>query len=437
MPATIIMGGQWGDEGKGKLTDALASQARVVVRANGGANAGHTIDTPAGVFKMHLVPSGILYPDCTCVIGAGVVVDPLALLREMDDLRARGISLYNLKISDRAHVVLPYHPLLDSLEEAHREEDEIGTTRTGNGPAYADKVARHGIRVADLVDDATLLRKLSRETDTKNRIISGVYGHPPLDQGEIYREFVDAGSRLRDHVVASEVIVQDALEENDEVLIECAQGAMLDVDYGTYPYVTSSSPTSAGACQGAGVAPTQVKRVVAVFKAYSTRVGGGPLPTELLDNVGDTIRERGREYGTTTGRPRRTGWFDAVAAKYMARLNGVSEIALTLLDVLDTFETIRVCTSYQLNEVSVSYLPARNDLVQQVTPVYTDLPGWGTDTTSARAATDLPTNARRYVEFLESVIGAPITMAGVGPAREQLVPLSHSAAILGATASIV
>jgi adenylosuccinate synthase len=430
MPATIIMGGQWGDEGKGKLTDALASKAHVVVRANGGSNAGHTIDTPAGVFKMHLVPSGILYPDCICVIGAGVVVDPLALLKEMDDLRARGIALNNLKISDRAHVVLPYHPLLDGLEEAHREEDEIGTTRTGNGPAYADKVSRHGIRIADLVDDATLLRKLSREVENKNQIISGVYGHPPLDRSEIYRELVEAGSRLREHVAPSEVIVQDALEAGNEVLVECAQGAMLDVDYGTYPYVTSSSPTSAGACQGAGVAPTQVKRVVAVFKAYGTRVGSGPFPTELLGEIGATIRERGREYGTTTGRPRRTGWFDAVAARYMARLNGVTEIALTLLDVLDSFETIRVGTAYQLNEVSVGYIPARNDLLQQVVPVFTEVPGWQTETTGARTASDLPANARGYIEFLESVIGAPITMVGVGPGRAQIVPLTDSAAIL-------
>lgn len=431
MPATIIMGGQWGDEGKGKLTDALASQAHVVVRANGGSNAGHTIETPSGVFKMRLVPSGILYPDCICVIGAGVVIDPLALLKEMEDLRARGVSLNNLKISDRAHVVLPYHPLLDSLEEAHREEDEIGTTRTGNGPAYADKVSRHGIRVADLVDDATLLRKLSRETETKNQIIAGVYGHPPLDRGDIYRELVEAGSRLREHVAASEIIVQDELEAGNEVVVECAQGAMLDVDYGTYPYVTSSSPTAAGACQGAGVAPTQVKRVVAGFKAYGSRVGGGPFPTELNDEIGATIRERGREYGTATGRPRRTGWFDAVAARYVARLNGVTEVALTLLDVLDGFETIRVCTSYQLNEVSVGYIPARNDLLDQVVPVFTDLPGWQADLTSARAASDLPSNAAGYIEFLEDAIGAPITMVGIGPAREQLVPLTASAAILG------
>jgi adenylosuccinate synthase len=432
MPATIIMGGQWGDEGKGKLIDALASQAHVVVRANGGSNAGHTINTPAGVFKMHLVPSGILYPDCTCVIGAGVVIDPLKLLKEMDDLRSRGVSLHNLKISDRAHVVLPYHPLLDRLEEAHREEDEIGTTLTGNGPAYSDKIARRGIRIADLVDDATLLRKISWETDYKNQLISNIYGQPPLDATEIYRELVEAGSRLREHVVPSEIVVQDALEAGREVLVECAQGAMLDVDYGTYPFVTSSSPTASGACQGAGIAPTQVRRVIAVFKAYGSRVGSGPFPTELHDDIGSTIRERGREYGTTTGRPRRTGWFDAVAARYVVRLNGVTEVALTLLDVLDNFDSISVCTSYRLNEVSIGYLPARNDLLEQVTPEFSALPGWQSETTSARSAADLPANALGYVDFLEHAIGAPITMVGVGPAREQLVPLTDSAAILQA-----
>jgi adenylosuccinate synthase len=351
----------------------------------------------------------------------------------MDDLRSRGISLHNLKISDRAHVVLPYHPLLDRLEEAHREEDEIGTTQTGNGPAYSDKFARRGIRIADLVDDATLLRKISWETDYKNQLISGIYGQPPLDATEIYRELVEAGSRLREHVVPSEIVVQDALEAGKEVLVECAQGAMLDVDYGTYPFVTSSSPTASGACQGAGIAPTQVRRVIAVFKAYGSRVGSGPFPTELHDEIGSSIRERGREYGTTTGRPRRTGWFDAVAAKYMVRLNGVTEVMLTLLDVLDQFESISVCTAYRLNEVSIGYLPARNDLLEQVTPEFTALPGWRTDITSARSAADLPAKAIGYVEFLEHAIGAPITMVGVGPAREQLVPLTDSAAILQAS----
>lgn len=430
MPATIIMGGQWGDEGKGKLTDALARHADVVIRANGGSNAGHTISTPAGVFKMHLVPSGILNPACTCVIGAGVVVDPQALLAEMDGLHARGISTDRLLISDRAHLVLPYHPLLDRAEESAREDQKIGTTLRGIGPAYADKVARRGIRVADLLDEASLLRKLSWEVDVKNQLLTQVYRQEPLDLASIYHDLVTTGSRLRPHVAATEMVVQDALAEGKEVLIECAQGAMLDVDYGTYPYVTSSSPTAAGACQGAGVAPTQVNRIVAVYKAYSTRVGSGPLPTELFDATGDLIRERGREYGTTTGRPRRTGWFDAVAARYVARLNGVTEIALTLLDVFDVFDEIKVCTAYRLNDVTINHLPAREDLLTQVKPVFTTLPGWKTDITGVRRPEDLPPEAKAYIAFLEEQIGVPITMVGVGPDREQLVPLRDSAAIL-------
>lgn len=429
MPATIIMGGQWGDEGKGKLTDALATSAHVVVRANGGSNAGHTVTTSSGVFKLHLVPSGVLNPDCTCIIGAGVVVDPIALLKEIDGLRARGIAVENLRLSDRAHVVLPYHPALDRLEESARATDEIGTTLRGNGPAYADKVGRHGIRVADLIDEATLLRKLTREVQVKNDILTKVHGQEPLNATDIYRELVEAGARLREHVVAAEMVVQQALEDERDVLVECAQGAMLDVDYGTYPYVTSSSPTAAGACQGAGVAPTQVKRVIAVYKSYSTRVGSGPFPTELTNDAGNTIRERGREYGTTTGRPRRTGWFDAVAARYIARLNGVTEIQLSLLDVLDVFEQIEVCTRYRLNEVNVDYLPAREDLLQVVQPELTSVPGWLTDISSARTAADLPEGAKGYIAFLEEQIGARITMVGVGPDREQLVPLTDDAAI--------
>jgi adenylosuccinate synthase len=430
MPATIIMGGQWGDEGKGKLTDALAARAHIVVRANGGSNAGHTVATPQGTFKLHLVPSGVLNPDCLCVIGAGVVIDPIALVDEIDALRGRGISAENLRISDRAHIVLPYHPALDQIEESARAAEGIGTTLRGIGPAYADKVGRHGIRVADLIDEATLLRKLTREVQLKNDVLVKVHGRSALNAAEIYRSLVEAGSRLRGHVVAAEMLVQNALGDDKEVLIECAQGAMLDIDYGTYPFVTSSSPTAAGACQGAGVAPTQVSRVVAVYKAYSTRVGSGPFPTELTNDAGSLIRERGREYGTTTGRPRRTGWFDAVAGRYVARLNGVTEVALTLIDVLDAFEEIEVCTQYRLNEVTIAYLPAREDLLAQVTPAFSTIPGWLAETTGARTAADLPAGALRYVEFIERQIGARVTMVGVGPEREQLVPLTEDAAIL-------
>lgn len=426
MPATIVMGGQWGDEGKGKLTDALAVRAGMVVRANGGANAGHTVETDRGVFKLHLVPSGILNPDCVCVVGAGVVIDPAKLVHELDDLEARGVSLANLRIADRAHVVLPWHPLLDRLEEEQRADDEIGTTRTGNGPAYADKAARRGLRVADLLDREVLRRKLARLADEKNAVLTRVYNAEPIDVDALAAELATFGERLAANVVPAEVVVQDALADRNDVVVECAQGAMLDVDYGTYPYVTSSSPTAAGACQGAGIAPTQVGRVLGVYKAYSTRVGSGPMPTELTDATGQLIRERGREYGTTTGRPRRTGWFDAVAARHVARLNGVTEIAMTLLDVFDPFDEIRVCTAYRLAGETIRHLPARDDLLAGIEPVYETLPGWTQDTTSARVAADLPENARGYLRFVEEQLGAPVTLVGVGPGREQLVPLTGS-----------
>jgi adenylosuccinate synthase len=421
MPATIIMGGQWGDEGKGKLTDALAADADIVVRANGGANAGHTVKTDAGVFKLHLIPSGILNPDTQCVVGAGVVIEPRQVLSEMDKLQERGISLERLAISERAHVVLPYHPILDRLEEADRLESSIGTTLRGNGPAYSDKAARRGLRMADLVDRDALRYRLARELPRWNRLLSSVYGSDELDLEELVSELGDMGERLRPFVAPTEPLVSRALAEGKRVLVECAQGAMLDIDYGTYPFVTSSSTTAAGACQGAGVAPIRVDQVLGVYKAYSTRVGAGPLPAELLDASGDLIRERGHEYGTTTGRPRRTGWFDAVAARYVAQLNGVSEIALTLLDVFDVFESINVCVAYELDGRRIDTVPARIEELSRVKPVYETLEGWRTSTVNARTPEDLPRQAREYIAFLQEQVGAPISKVGVGPAREQLV----------------
>lgn len=421
MPATIVMGGQWGDEGKGKLTDALAAEADIVVRANGGANAGHTVKTDAGVFKLHLIPSGILNPDTQCVVGAGVVIEPRQVLSEMDKLEERGISLDRLAISERAHVVLPYHPILDRLEEADRLEGSIGTTLRGNGPAYSDKAARRGLRMADLVDRDTLRYRLARELPRWNRLLSSVYGSDELDLEELVGDLGDMGERLRQFVVPTEPMVSGALIEGKRILVECAQGAMLDIDYGTYPFVTSSSTTAAGACQGAGVAPIRVDQVLGVYKAYSTRVGAGPLPAELLDASGELIRERGHEYGTTTGRPRRTGWFDAVAARYVAELNGVSDIALTLLDVFDVFESINVCVAYELDGHRIDTVPARIEELSRVQPVYETLEGWRTSTVQARTPDDLPRQAREYVAFLQEQVGAPITKVGVGPAREQLV----------------
>jgi adenylosuccinate synthase len=421
MPATIVMGGQWGDEGKGKLTDTLAANADLVVRANGGANAGHTVKTDQGVFKLHLIPSGILNPHVRCLVGAGVVVDPELVLAEMDDLIARGISLQQLSISKRAHVVLPYHPIVDRLEETARLEGSIGTTMRGNGPAYSDKVARRGLRMADLVDPDALRYHLGRELQRWNRILAGVYGSAEIDLDELVRELSQFGERLRPYVRTTEPIV--AVAAGKRIIIECAQGAMLDVDYGTYPFVTSSSTSAAGACQGAGVPPMSVERVLGVYKAYSTRVGAGPLPTELEDATGQLIRERGNEYGTTTGRPRRTGWFDAVAARYVSQLNGISDVALTLLDVFDAFETIHVCVAYELDGNRIDTVPARADWLARVKPIYEELEGWTTSTTGARSIGDLPDRAIEYIRFLEERIGVPVSMVGVGPGREQIVPI--------------
>lgn len=423
MPATIVMGGQWGDEGKGKLTDALAANAAIVVRANGGANAGHTVDTDQGVFKLHLIPSGILRPDCTCIIGAGVVIDPSTLITEMDGLLERGVSLDRLLISDRAHLVLPFHALLDKMDEHRRGEAGIGTTLRGIGPAYADKAARIGLRTADLLDEGSLRQNLERALDIKNNLLTSVYEQEPLDLDTLHHSLIGIADRLRSSIVPTEVIVQDALDAGQPVVLECAQGAMLDIDYGTYPFVTSSSPSAAGSCQGAGVAPNQVGQVLGVYKAYSSRVGAGPFPTELFDAIGDEIRERGREYGTTTGRARRVGWFDGVAARQVVRLNGVTDVALTLLDVLDAFDEIKVCTAYEYQGTELHSVPARAETLAQMTPVYTTLPGWKTSTSHVRTATDLPREALDYIAFLESVLGAKISVAGVGPGRDALVHL--------------
>jgi adenylosuccinate synthase len=421
MPATVIMGGQWGDEGKGKLTDALAAGASMVVRANGGSNAGHTVQTREGTFKLRLVPSGILNPNVRCVIGAGVVIELSTLVSELRGLQERGVDTSGMLISDRAHLVLPYHRRLDQLEEQRREQDEIGTTLNGNGPAYADKASRHGLRVCDLLRPDVLRRKLAIEIDAKNHHLAGVYGDAPLDYQALYAELMELAEVIRPMVVPTEVVVQDAISAGERIIIECAQGAMLDIDYGTYPYVTSSSPTAAGACQGAGVAPTQLESVIGVYKAYSTRVGGGPMPAELLDDTGELIRQRGREWGVNTGRPRRTGWFDAVAARQTCRLNGVSEIALTLVDVLDVFAEIGMCTGYRQGNQTIQHVPALLNELDGASPDLHFVPGWIDDTTNARAFDDLPANLHGYVDRIETALGARVRYVGVGPGREQLI----------------
>jgi adenylosuccinate synthase len=427
MPVTIVLGGQWGDEGKGKLTDRLAAEADIVIRANGGANAGHTVQNDQGVFRLHLLPSGILSPHCLSVIGAGVVIDPKVLIEEMDELLARDVSLSGLRISDRAHVVLPYHLLADRLDETRRGADSIGTTLRGIGPAYGDKVLRRGLRMIDLIDLESIGESLRRELPRWNMVLERVYDVEPLEFETLAEQLASYGELLQPYVAPTEPIVAGALAEGKRLLVECAQGAMLDVDYGTYPFVTSSATTAAGACQGAGIPPTSVDRVVGVFKAYSTRVGSGPLPTELNDDTGQLIRERGREYGTTTGRPRRTGWFDAVAARHVVQLNGVTDVAITLLDVLDVFDTINVCVAYEIDGVIQDSVPARADRLSSARPMYEELPGWTESTVDARRATELPDSARQYLRFIEQRVGVPVSLVGVGPSRDQLIPIDETA----------
>jgi adenylosuccinate synthase len=420
MPARLVIGGQWGDEAKGKIIDALGERAAVVVRATGGNNAGHTVRNPLGEFKMHLIPCGIFHPQALPIIGNGVVLSPQGLLDEMAMLRRAGIDLSRLRISDRAHVVMPYHPLLDSVEERARGGGALGTTGRGIGPAYADRASRTGVRVADLQDERLLQEKVTGLVASKNRLL-GLYGAPPLDAARVLEECYAFAEQIEPFIAPTEMLVQDALAAGEEVLVEGAQAALLDLDFGTYPYVTSSFPTASGSCAGAGIAPTQVAETLGVFKAYSTRVGGGPMPTELADATGDHIRERGREYGTTTGRPRRCGWFDAVAGRYVVRLNDIRRVALTLLDVLDDFETVKICTGYRVDGERLDHPPAREDLWKRVEPVYEELPGWRQDITGVRTLDGLPANARRYIARIEALLGAPVGLIGVGPWREQLI----------------
>ena len=421
MPVTIVLGGQWGDEGKGKIIDALASQSKLVVRANGSANAGHTVVTDNGTFKFRLIPSGILHPECVCVIGAGVALDAQTVLEELAQLAERGVDTSRLRISSRCHLIMPYHPVFDRLEESSRGSAMIGTTQRGNGPCYADKAARRGIRTADITDPETLMARLSPILDEKNALLRAIYNHAPFDLNEMAEQLAAYGERLAPYLTDSEMLVQDAIDRGEPVIVEGAQAAMLDIDYGTYPYVTSSSPTAAGVCQGAGVAPTQVNRVIGVYKAYVTRVGAGAFPTELHDATGDYLRERGVEFGTVTGRPRRTGWFDAVQARYSARLNGISEIALTKFDILDGLDRVRLCSGYQLDGKTIDAPPARITDYERVEPVFEEFEGWMQPTDGLPRIEDLPGQAQAYIRRIEELVGSPVSYLGVGPHRDQLI----------------
>ena len=433
MPATVVIGGQWGDEGKGRVVDFFARDCAVIARYSAGSNAGHTIVNERGRFALHLVPAGIFYEDKTCVMGNGMVVALQSLVDEISMLESRGVDTGRLKISDRAQLVMPWHPLIDRLDEEMRGEHAIGTTGTGTGPAFIDKSARMGFRMVELVDPDPFEsdefdRKLKFVLEYKNRVITQLYGGEPFAFEPIRDQYRGYGDRLRQYITDTSLIVQDAHARGDQILLEGAQGALLDLDSGTYPYVTSSSPASvaAGACIGIGLGPTAISRVVGVYKAYQTRVGNGPMPTELFDADGSALREHGvergaGEYGTTTGRPRRTGWFDGVLGRYTARQNGVTSVALTRLDVLSQFDRLRVCVAYDLNGTRVTTLPASLYAMNNVQPVYEDLPGWGDEVTEARAMSDLPPNARAYVRRIEELIGVPVDMISVGPERDQAI----------------
>ncbi|MQF48733.1 adenylosuccinate synthase [SAR202 cluster bacterium AC-647-N09_OGT_505m] len=425
MPAYAIIGGQWGDEGKGKVVDFLSEKANVVARFNGGNNAGHTVITSAGEFKFHLIPVGILRPQVTCIIGNGVVVDPDAFLEEVSGLRARSVDLSRLIVSDKTHVIMPYHITLDYLEERVRADGggAIGTTGRGIGPVYMDKASRIGIRMVDLLDEKALLSRLRFVLEQKNNLITKLYGGTPLSLEETYEKCRAWGSELKAFIRPVEPIIYEALAADQSVILEGAQGAMLDLDHGTYPYVTSSSSTVGGACTGLGISPRHIQEIAGVYKAYTTRVGSGPLPTELHDEIGDAIRERAWEYGTTTGRPRRCGWFDAVAARYSATLNGVTSGILTRLDVLDGISPIRVCVAYRLNGEVIDGFPTNAQILEECEPVYEDFPGWEEPTASSRNFADLPQESVNYVKRLEELMGCPIDMISTGPGRDESIVL--------------
>jgi adenylosuccinate synthase len=421
MPAIAVIGGQWGDEGKGKVVDLLAEQANVVVRFSGGNNAGHTVINQLGEFRMHLIPSGIFYPGCTCLIGNGVVIDPAAFLEEVENLKKHSISVSNLFISDRAHVIMPYHILLDGLEEKSRGKGAIGTTLKGIGPAFVDKIARMGIRICDLLDKENFRKRLSVVLEHKNNILVKLYGAAPLALDEVYQKYCKYAEQLSPFVRETDVLLRDALKRGEKVLLEGAQGTMLDLDFGTYPYVTSAAVGATSLSMGLGIGSMKINGIIAVFKAYTTRVGGGSFPTELLDECGSLIRERAHEYGTTTGRPRRCGWFDGVAARFSSEINGLTSAAITRFDILDNFPTIKVCTAYKVGRTTYHRPPANPALLEKCQPVYEEMPGWECPTSDIRSLKKLPPQAQAYVKKLEELIGCPVSLVSVGPAREQTI----------------
>jgi len=422
MPGLAIVGAQWGDEGKGKVTDLLAEQADVVIRFQGGNNAGHTIVRGDEVYRLHLIPSGILYPGKLCLIGNGVVVDPKVITSELDELRRRGVDTGGLRISANAHIIMPYHLLLDSEGETKLGKLQIGTTRRGIGPCYADKAARLGIRMQDLLDEKILRQKIYAALEPKRQLLRPFAKDPSIDLHAMTEEYRTLGHRLEPYIADTQRIVWDALDRNGMVVFEGAQGTLLDIDHGTYPFVTSSNPVAGAACVGAGVGPKDIDEVWGIAKAYVTRVGAGPFPTELEGELGDRIREAGGEFGTTTGRPRRCGWLDLVGLRYAVRLNGLTGLAITKLDVLTGIDPLCVATEYSGPEgATFSEFPYHQSILHKSTGIYTELPGWQEDITGARSLEDLPQTAREYIEYIEEFLGVPVVLVGVGPGRDQMI----------------
>jgi adenylosuccinate synthase len=435
MPGLVIVGAQWGDEGKGKIVDLLAERADAVVRFQGGNNAGHTIVREGEKWKFHLIPSGILYPGKRCIIGNGVVIDPRVLTDEIDGLRARGIDTSGLRISANAHLIMPYHLLLDSAGEAKLGDQQIGTTRRGIGPCYSDKASRLGIRVQDLLDEKILKQKIVAALEPKRLLLRPFAKDPSLDLRTMTDEYLTYGHRLEQHIADTASLIWEVLDAKGSVIFEGAQGALLDIDHGTYPFVTSSNPVAGAACVGAGVGPKDIDEVWGVTKAYATRVGAGPFPTELDDEVGEEMRTRGSEFGTTTGRPRRTGWLDLVALRYAARINSLTALAITKLDVLSGFPRLHVCTRYRGEEGAIFYqFPYHQSVLHHATPEYEQLPGWTEDLGECRSESDLPGAARDYLAYVADFVGVPVVLIGVGPGREQVIWTGTGASSLAAAA---
>jgi adenylosuccinate synthase len=423
MPAVVLVGAQWGDEGKGKATDLLGGDVDYVVRYQGGNNAGHTVVIGDQKYALHLLPTGVLSPRVVPVIGNGVVIDPGVLLGEIDGLAARGISCERLLISASAHLIMPHHKALDKVTERYLGKARIGTTGRGIGPAYGDKIARMGVRVQDLLDPGILQQKIDVALTEKNQVLTKVYNRRGIDPARTLEEYLGYAERLKPHIADTSLVLSNALDDNRVVLLEGGQGTLLDIDHGTYPFVTSSSPTSGGACAGSGIPPTRLTRVIGILKAYTTRVGSGPFPTELVDETGEWLRRTGGEYGVTTGRDRRCGWFDAVIARYATRINGLTDFFLTKLDVLSGLERIPVCVAYDVDGVRHDEIPMTQTEFHHAKPIYEELPGWQEDISDAKTFEDLPPNAQSYVRVLEEMSGAPISAIGVGPDRDQTLSL--------------